>query len=43
MTILCSPKVTQHHNQVNGRLPPGKAVLARGQDYANLASPYSSG
>ena len=31
MTILCSPKVTQHHNQVTGPLPPGKSFFARGQ------------
>jgi hypothetical protein len=31
MTILCSLKVTQHHCQVNGILPPGNAILARGQ------------
>src|SRR5437773_8622579 len=32
MTILCSPKVTQHHGQVNRYLPPANAVFASGQD-----------
>ena len=32
MTILCSPKVTQHHDQVNCDLPPANAVFASGQD-----------
>ena len=31
MTLLCSPKVTQHHSQVNAHLSPGKAVFGRGQ------------
>jgi hypothetical protein len=31
MTLLCSPKVTQHHSEVNAHLSPGKAVFGRGQ------------
>jgi hypothetical protein len=31
MTILCSPKVTQHHDQVNGPFAACKAVFASGQ------------
>jgi len=38
MTILCSPKVTQHHGQVNDALPPGSAVLPAGKTRADPAS-----
>ena len=31
MTILCSPKVTQHHGQVNTPLPPGWTFLPTGK------------
>jgi hypothetical protein len=31
MTILCAPKLTQHHGQVNGALPAGNAAFATGQ------------
>jgi len=32
MTLLCSPKVTHHHGQLGGLLPPGKsAFLPRGK------------
>ena len=31
MTILCSPKVTQHQRQVNRPLPSGSAPFAAGQ------------
>ena len=32
MTTLCSPKVTQHHSQVNAALPAGNAFLPAGKD-----------
>jgi hypothetical protein len=34
MTILCSPKVTQHHRQVKRPLPSGSAVFARRASHA---------
>jgi hypothetical protein len=27
ITLLCSPKVTHHHDQLGGVLPPGKSVV----------------
>jgi hypothetical protein len=39
MTILCSPKVTQHHGRVNGALPPSKAVLPASKTPADPSSP----
>ena len=33
ITLLCSPKVTHHHDQLGGVLPPGKSVvLPAGQE-----------
>jgi hypothetical protein len=40
ITILCSPKVTHHHGQLGGVLPPGKSVfLPHGKCCAGLALP----
>jgi hypothetical protein len=39
MTLLCSPKVTHHHRQLGGVLPPGKsAFLAARQMLCGLAT-----
>ena len=39
MTLLCSPKVTHHHRQLGGVLPPGKsAFLAARQMLCGLAA-----
>src|ERR1039457_4172126 len=43
ITILCSPKVTHHHGQLGGVLPPGKSVfLPHGNCCAGLALPPPS-
>jgi len=39
MTILCSPRVTQHHEAVKSLLPPPNAILAHGQDTCKPALP----
>src|SRR5437879_3534389 len=39
MTILCSPKATQHHSHVKGALPAGNAVFANGQGTCEPAWP----
>jgi hypothetical protein len=36
MTMLCSPKVTHHHGQLGGVLPPGKSFLAARQELCGV-------
>ncbi len=43
MTILCLPKVTEHHDRVSSLLQPGKAVFANGQIMCEPGPPHSVG